>query len=555
MAGILTNEDAMTTVFPARTFGGIRYRRFTAAVLALGVSYGILLAAGAIPDDAFITYRTAFNLADHGVYSFNPDEHYPGATSIAYAYIVAVLRIMFGDGAILASRVLDAAGCVTGAFFIAQACSADETESQRFADRTLWLWLLIGLSPPLLQAGASGMETALVILLASLALRELAFRRFGVLYYFAIFMLPLARIDAIAFSLILTGGALMLRRRAGVMSGLAAVLGVGAFAVANFLATGVLLPGSIEAKLVAFHPSQDFAAIARHLRAVLFGDESYLSILAKAIPDFFYAAAGGLFLAISQFEGWRAARRSFVWQGLRSRFERPADAARLVLAASAVLVPLAYAYGGVLFPWYLLPSSTFAYTALFDVLADAADPATPFARQASLVRRMTGAAAFFMAVVLLVASAAVDINVGYQDRVYCAGVGMRLRSLAAPGDTLFLEPAGYIPFYSGLKTFDEVGLASPAVIAFRKRDPTGWWGDFLRGHRPTFVLEHADKIAAGKDYWGHPIPKPDLAWFARHYRRVEEFHYAGMKRTAPVMIRWLVEHGSREDYVLFRRNG
>ena len=42
------------------------------------------------------------------------------------------------------------------------------------------------------------------------------------------------------------------------------------------------------------------------------------------------------------------------------------------------------------------------------------------------------------------------------------------------GDTLFLEPAGYIPFYAGIKTFDEVGLASPEILRFKERDPNDW---------------------------------------------------------------------------------
>lgn len=545
----------MITAAEYRFIVHARLDRFAAAALVLSTAYILFLMTGAIPDDAFITYRTAFNLADHGIYSFNLDEHYPGASSIAFGYLMALFRLVFHEDAILAAGAFDAACSVLAAFFIAQALSADEIDAGRAASRTLWLWVPIGLSPPFLWAGTSGMEMAPILFFASLALRELAFFRFGVLYVCAVFALPFVRIDAIAFALVIAAASLLVRPGAGALSLLAAVAGAGTFATANVLAAGAMLPGTVGAKLVAFHPSHDFAALAGRVRAVLFGDENYLAILAKFMPGFIYAAAGVLFLAIGFFEAIRATRRSFVRRGWRSRFENPADAARLALAASAILVPLAYAYGGVIFPWYLWPSSAFAYAILFGLMADTADAGTPFARQFSAAKRFAHGAAHALVFMLLAVSVTVAINVGYQERIYCTGVGERLRALATPRDTLFLEPAGYIPFYSGLKTFDEVGLASPAVIAFRSRNPKGWWGDFLRARKPTFVIERIDRLMAGEDYWGHPIPKRDLSWFAAHYARIEEFRYADAKRAAPRIDYWLVRLGSREDYVLYKWKG
>jgi hypothetical protein len=44
-------------------------------------------------------------------------------------------------------------------------------------------------------------------------------------------------------------------------------------------------------------------------------------------------------------------------------------------------------------------------------------------------------------------------------------VGEWLRQHAVPGDTVFLEPLGYIGYYSELKTYDFPGLSSPEVVA------------------------------------------------------------------------------------------
>ena len=47
-------------------------------------------------------------------------------------------------------------------------------------------------------------------------------------------------------------------------------------------------------------------------------------------------------------------------------------------------------------------------------------------------------------------------------------IGRWLRANAAPGDRVYLEPLGYIGYFSGLKMLDWPGLASPEVVAARR---------------------------------------------------------------------------------------
>jgi hypothetical protein len=64
-------------------------------------------------------------------------------------------------------------------------------------------------------------------------------------------------------------------------------------------------------------------------------------------------------------------------------------------------------------------------------------------------------------------------------------IGRWLRAQAAAGDRVYLEPLGYIGYYSGLKMLDYPGLASPEVVASRRA-----------GNRP-----HAQIIAALRPEW------------------------------------------------------
>ena len=93
-------------------------------------------------------------------------------------------------------------------------------------------------------------------------------------------------------------------------------------------------------------------------------------------------------------------------------------------------------------------------------------------------------------------------------------IGEWLHSNAARTDTVFLEPLGYIGYYSGLKMLDYPGLASPEVVAARRA-----------GHRT-----HAQVIAALRPEWlvlrpdqvqGVQVEAPHL--LAQGYRLVRAY--------------------------------
>ncbi len=55
-----------------------------------------------------------------------------------------------------------------------------------------------------------------------------------------------------------------------------------------------------------------------------------------------------------------------------------------------------------------------------------------------------------------------------------AELGRWLRMAAAPGDTLAITAAGAVPYYSGLPTYDVLGINDPAVAGRAARDAGGW---------------------------------------------------------------------------------
>ena len=71
-------------------------------------------------------------------------------------------------------------------------------------------------------------------------------------------------------------------------------------------------------------------------------------------------------------------------------------------------------------------------------------------------------------------------------------IGRWLRSHSTPADTVFLEPLGYIGFYSNLKMLDYPGLSSPEVVAARRRasarDYPGCWPALIIDLSPTWLV-------------------------------------------------------------------
>jgi hypothetical protein len=95
---------------------------------------------------------------------------------------------------------------------------------------------------------------------------------------------------------------------------------------------------------------------------------------------------------------------------------------------------------------------------------------------AALQRRALQAPARIAAGVLVTLQAALLLGVAVQMKVqqaliedgHRAEIGRWLQGRAAPNDRVYLEPLGYIGFFSGLKMLDHPGLASPEVVAARR---------------------------------------------------------------------------------------
>ncbi|MCC6415568.1 MAG: hypothetical protein IT582_06640, partial [Opitutaceae bacterium] len=110
------------------------------------------------------------------------------------------------------------------------------------------------------------------------------------------------------------------------------------------------------------------------------------------------------------------------------------------------------------FPWYLPPTTWLAFVALVGAGASLWGTRRPVWRWAT---GAAGALCLLAGLVLTVGSAR---QLRAQQRIIEDGnrrlIGEWLHEHAQPGDSVFMEPLGYIGYFSGLKTYDWPGLST-----------------------------------------------------------------------------------------------
>ena len=87
-------------------------------------------------------------------------------------------------------------------------------------------------------------------------------------------------------------------------------------------------------------------------------------------------------------------------------------------------------------------------------------------------------------------------------------------------NTLYLEPAGYIPFFSEIRTIDEVGLASPVILKYKKTSKDSWWINFVRSEKPTFMVQR-EHILNNRTYQGYEFTKEERDWIDENYEIIK----------------------------------
>jgi hypothetical protein len=119
-------------------------------------------------------------------------------------------------------------------------------------------------------------------------------------------------------------------------------------------------------------------------------------------------------------------------------------------------------------------------------------------------------------------------------------IGRYLRDVVGPDETVFLEPLGYIGYFSGARMLDYPGLASPRVVEARREVGNGLVGVIPSLEPDWLVMRPGALSAAGQ------VPE-----IRDHYEIVRRFDRLATVRSLPVRGRPFLEIDAR--FLVLRR--
>jgi hypothetical protein len=465
-----------------------RDSKWLIAALAFAIPIGFALFTNHAWEDYYITLRSSRNLLEGKGLVYNAGDRLHTFTSPLGVLIPALCTWLSGPDheltALWIFRVFNATLLAATAVLLWR-------RSQTLNLGPVGRFVLFGmlfLDPKLIDFSTNGQEAGILVFFAVLLWSELEAPNGprAVLLALALGGLMWTRPDAFVFAGALILSHLWLRCGVGgehrvqwkvLLRGilLGALLYLPWFAWAWWY-YGSPIPNTIVAKAAINAPRNVLDLLL--LPLTLLGPTSHLD--GVFLPS--YVGFGGWMVCVVNFGHALAVAAVFCW--IVPRLPAVGRRASLALFIGALYLCAIYVY-----PWYFAPWTALGSISL-GFLADwawprAVDAVSGRARPAVVAACVTTVA--FEALLL----ACVTWEMRVQQRVIEEGgrkvIGEWLRTNAAPGDRVFLEPLGYIGYYSRLKAYDYPGLTSREVVT-AIRDGATSYPELITRLKPDWLI-------------------------------------------------------------------
>jgi arabinofuranosyltransferase len=454
----------------------LEWNALVSAILLLGfvVRLYLLLKAHSTEEDFYITLRYAENIAHGHGFVYNPGQQVLGTTNPLYTLILAA-AIKLGIPGVKAARIIGlAADAATGWFTFRLAKSINRPACGAAAA------LCLALAPINLTAATRGMEVGLV---AAVGIACWAFWAEGkdLAAWFCAALLAMLRIDGAVLAVFLCVASLLpLRQQPRDSRKLARGIGVFAltcapwfmFAAAYF---GSPIPLSLKAKLTVYGkliPGR-FPHLAEFVRLMLHNPLGLALAAGTALQILFLLASLRTRKAGALAPEWALAP-PLCWIGLHYAG----------MALSHVL----------LFGWYFVPP-----TPVYSLCATVGFAMAASAWLPSLIAKIKPSHRMpaFTCAALVMANITVPRveTTLVQDQKVETGlripIGKYMAEVSRPGESLMLEPIGYIGYYSRMRIIDVIGLISPEALPSYAKDVPEPDHDLWQRLKPDWLLLRA----------------------------------------------------------------
>lgn len=464
-----------------------------------------------IQEDAFITWRVAQNLLDYGVIGFNGDTKISASTTHLYVFVSYLFNLVFGkEHFIEPILIFNSILFTIGTLFLSHLVLKNPWHKAIFI-------FLIGILPPAIKISILGMEYGILFFL-EMALLYYGFKKEK---KWAFILLPIlilfTRIDTVIFLGIVFLVDLFWTKKIRwnyIIGGILAVLFTVSF---NWLYFGELVNNTIVAKKLLYDHNFTFMQSLEYF-GVNFGN--FWGML-KLPGDFNPLTVLLLIFELLCFIyliRQREKRNYFLWMIFMFGWVK-----QLIFLSQKSL-----------FDWYYwVPQLLLFVPVLIFIL-----------EQKEKRNLWLSLLIVFYIAPMLAFQTVHSIATGNGEWNYRRTIGLFLNQYEKDKKQwILLEPAGYVPYFSGLKTIDEVGLVDKEVQSEIARDKTNYWVNTVKKRKPKYLLSYDDLFE-----------RKDAEYYKVHYKLLKEFRVKDhLKSNNKILEKIYILKPSGTDYNLYER--
>ena len=458
-----------------------KYAKFPLLAVVFTVLVKLLfLLTHHIQEDAFITWRVAQNLLDYGVIGFNGETKISASTTHLYVFVSYVFNLIFGkENFIYPLLIFNSLLFTIGSYFLSKLILENPVHQAIFI-------FLFGILPPSIKISILGMEYGILFFL-EMALLYFGFKQNKI---WAQILFPIlilfTRIDTVIFLGIVFLVDIIWNKKIRWFYILGGMLGVAVLMSFNWFYFGELVNNTIVAKSVTYAKNMSLALQWKYFlmnygnfwgMLKLPGDFNPFTILLLVFEllAFLYLVSKreskNLFIWIIFLFGWT---KQLIFISQRSYFDWYYWVPQILLFA-VILV-------------FVLEQKTYKFWWICLLLIFYILPMAAFQTVHS-------------------------IATGNGEWNYRRSIGLFLKDYEKDKNQyILLEPAGYIPYFSGLKAIDEVGLVDKEIQTEIKKDKANYWKNTVEKRKPKYLLAPKN-LFEGKDG----------SFYQENYRLLKEF--------------------------------
>ena len=458
-----------------------KYAKFPLLAVVFTVLVKLLfLLTHHIQEDAFITWRVAQNLLDYGVIGFNGETKISASTTHLYVFVSYVFNLIFGkENFIYPLLIFNSLLFTIGSYFLSKLILENPIHQAIFI-------FLFGILPPSIKISILGMEYGILFFL-EMALLYFGFKqnKIWAQIFFPILIL-FTRIDTVIFLGIVFLVDIIWNKKIRWFYILGGILGVAVLMSFNWFYFGELVNNTIVAKSVTYAKNMSLALQWKYF-LMNYGNFWGMLKLPGDFNPFTILVLVFEFLAFLYIVSKRESKNLFIW----------------IIFLFGWTKQLIFISQRSYFDWYYWVPQILLFAVILVFVLE----------QKTYKLWWISLLLIFYILPMAAFQTVHSIATGNGEWNYRRSIGLFLKDYEKDKNQyILLEPAGYIPYFSGLKAIDEVGLVDKEIQTEIKKDKANYWKNTVEKRKPKYLLAPKN-LFEGKDG----------SFYQENYRLLKEF--------------------------------